>query len=308
MKRSALLFLCLLLLAALCLPLTSCTDGGEHDGGRLRVVTTIFPQYDFVRAIAGGRVSLSMMISPGSESHTYEPSAADAAEVAGADLFIYTGGDADGWAKPLADAVSGSGTVMLPMWDAAAPGGGTPVGERHGHEQDEHMWTTPDNAVLILYRICEALIGLDPEGEEIYRRNADAYAERLRSIGEAFSSLAERAEGKTVVIADRFPFEGCFEHYGINYVSALDGCAVGVEPPVRVIGEMLDLLEGGEIKYVFYIEFSDRKTAHLLSQATGCSELLLHSCHNVSREDFDAGVTFCDIMEENVKNLSEALS
>lgn len=292
-------------LAVLCflLSFASCAEGKRPDDGRLRVVATIFPQYDFVRAIAGERVSLSMMISPGSESHTYEPSAADAAEVAGADLFIYTGGDADGWAEHLAEAVSGSGVLMLSMADAVTDA----HADGHGHA-DEHMWTTPDNAVAILYRICEALASLDPGGEELYRKNADEYAAKLRSVGDELSSLAARADGKTVVVADRFPFEGCFEHYGIKYMAALDGCAVGVEPPLRVVGEMLRLIEDEDIRYVFYIEFSDRKTAHLFSQAAGCSELLLHSCHNVSREDFDRGVTFYEIMEQNVKNLSEALS
>ena len=312
--RSAAIFrgAAVILAFAMTLPLLSCAApkrGDDRDDGKLRVVATIFPQYDFVRAIAGDRVSLSMMISPGVESHTYEPSIADVVSVAEADLFIYTGGDVDPWAEALAETVAGDGVTSIRIADA--------VGGVHEHDHsggdddddgDEHAWTSPENAILMLDYICDALISLDPGGEAEYRANADGYAARLSDIGGSLSALASSANGKTVVVADRFPFGAMFGDYGIAHAEALGGCSVGEEPTAGTIKTLLDIINEENIKYVFYIEFSNRNVSRLLSEATGCGELLLHSCHNVSAEDFEAGVTFCDLMEENVRNLSEVLS
>ncbi len=301
------------LVFALVFALASCGAALADGDGRPRVVATIFPQYDFVRAIAGDRVSLSMMISPGSESHTYEPSIADVAEVAGADLFIYTGGDVDPWAESLAETVEDADVTSIKITDAT--GGVHDHDHEHGHgDHDmggadaEHSWTSPENAIKILYYIRDALTMIDPDGGELYRMNADAYAGRIAEIGEALSELAENSEGETVVVADRFPFGAMFEEYGIAHAEALGGCAVGEEPSADTIKALLELIEERDIKYVFYIEFSSRSVSRLLSEATGCGELLLHSCHNVSRDDFEAGVTYCDLMERNVRNLSEVLS
>lgn len=279
----------------------------DNTDPRPRVVATIFPQYDFVRAVAGDRVSLEMLISPGSESHTYEPSVSDIAMVADADLFIYTGGDIDPWAEALADTVAESRVTSVSVMDAFADSAhdGDDIHDEH---DEEHVWTSPKNAVLILDYICDALISIDPDGEDIYRKNAEAYGTRIAAIGDGISEISARAAGKTVVVADRFPFDSLFSDYGIEHAEALGGCAVGEEPSAAVVGELIGLVNEQDIKYVFYIEFSDRKIAHLISGATGCGELLLHSCHNVDRDDFLAGVTFCDLMEENVRNLSEGLS
>ncbi len=300
MRRTLPLFL--VFMAALVL--FSCAGEGDADDGRLRVVTTIFPQYDMVRAAAGDRVSLDMLVSPGSEAHTYEPTAADLAAVADADLFIYAGGDIDPWAEALAEAVGGSGVISFSLTDAVGK-------EHHEHEHedgDEHIWTSPENDIVTLRYITDALARLDPDGEETYRRRAEEYAARLSRIGEELSRIAEGARGRTVVIADRFPFDSLFGDYGIAHAEALGGCSVGQEPPVAVVAELIDLVRREKIPFVFHIEFSDKKIADTIAAATGCGERLLHSCHNVSREDFDAGVTLCDLMERNAANLLEVLS
>lgn len=305
MKRAA----AVALVVTLVLALASCSAAEPDGDGRPRVVTTIFPQYDFVRAIAGDRVSLSMMIPPGSESHTYEPSMADVAEVAGADLFIYTGGDIDPWAESLAETVAAADVTFIKITDAMGGAHDHAHGDHDVGEADgEHVWTSPENAIKILYYIRDALTRIDPDGGELYHVNADAYAGRIEKIGKTLSELAENSGGETVVVADRFPFGAMFEEYGIAHVEALGGCAVGEEPSTDTIKMLIELIEDEDIKYVFYIEFSSRNVSRLLSEATGCGELLLHSCHNVSRDDFEAGVTYCDLMERNVRNLSEVLS
>lgn len=278
------------------------------DDERLKVVTTIFPQYDLVRAVAKDRASLSMMISPGSESHTYEPSVADAEAVAEADLFIYTGGDTDEWAEALAETVKDAGVVSVSVTDAF--GGGHESGHGHDHEEgeDEHLWTSPKKAIVILDYIAETLVKLDPENGEFYRANARDYAARLSEVGAELEALAESSAGKTVVVADRFPFDSLFSDYGFSHAEALGGCAVGLEASTAVIGELAELVRRERIPYVFYIEFSDRKIADVISSATGCGELLLHSCHNVDTDDFERGVTLAELLERDLINLRKALT
>ena len=291
--------------------LTSCgrvrSDENEGDE-RLRVVATIFPQYDFVRAVAGDRVSLTMLVSPGSESHTYEPSIRDIVDVIGADLFIYTGGDIDPWAEALAETAEDSGVMSISVMDAIETSEHEHThddGDEHG---EEHVWTSPANAILILDYITDALCALDPDGAEIYRANADEYGARIAALGDELSEISRKAAGKTVVVADRFPFDSLFSDYGIEHAEALGGCAVGEEPSAAVVGELIGLVTEQNITHVFYIEFSERKIADLISEATGCGTLLLHSCHNVDADDFERGVTYLQLMERNVQNLREVLS
>ena len=307
MKRFSLIAAALVSL----LTLSSCAAATHGADEKPRVVTTIFPQYDFVRAIAGDTVSLEMLVPPGSESHTYEPTVADLRDVIDADIFISTGSDTDEWATAVEDAVEESDVKFLHINDAVESGGHDHVDDdgKVEHHGDEHLWTSPDNAEAILYYILDELIDIAPENEQFYRRNADAYAERLRCIGDEFEEIATlaRERGATFVVADRFPFEALFERYGIAYAAALDGCAVGVEPTAERVGELLDIIDEGGISSVFYIEFSNRAAADFIASETGCGELLLHSCHNVDIDDFEGGVTFCDLMERNAENMREAL-
>ncbi len=290
--------------AALALSLVSCgraAGGNQSCGGdKLRVVTTIFPQYDMARAVGGDRVEMLMLVPPGSEAHTYEPSVADVAAVSGADLFIYAGGDIDPWAQSLADTVSGSGVESFSLLDA--------LGDKE--TDDEHIWTSPKNDIVMLRYIEEALVRLDPDGEDGYHARADEYEKKLAIADGQLEDIAKAAaaNGKTVVIADRFPFDSLFEDYGIAHAEALGGCSVGQEPSVSKVAGLIELVREDGIPYVFYIEFSEHKTADAIADAAGCGELLLHSCHNVSREDFEAGVTLPDLFAENAENLSEVLS
>ena len=302
---------------------TSCGAAPAASNGKPTVVTTIVPQYDFVRAIAGDTVNLSMLVSPGAESHTYDPSIADVKAICDADLFIYTGGEIDEWAADLESAVKGADVKTIRITDAV-PGGSSygDVGNHHDHhrhtgyydhndhhdyQSDEHIWTSPENAVAILDYILDALIEIAPENEALFRANADAYRARIDKISDEFAEIADAATGITFVVADRFPFGSLFEEYGFSCTAALDGCAVGVEPSASVVAELIDLVSTEKLAGVFYIEFSDRKVADVISAATGCEQWQLHSCHNVSRDDFDRGVTYCDLMEQNADNMRAAI-
>ncbi len=297
-KKRAFAFIALL--CAFVFLISSCDNAQNKtedvDDG-LTIVATIFPQYDFARAIVGDLGTVTMMMSPESESHTYEPSLRDIADVEEADIFIYTGSGIDTWAEDIA-ALFGDEIISVSTADAV-----TLIMDDDGDEYDEHIWTSPKNAKSILSLILEAIVKADPDNAETYRQRAAEYEEQLDALDEELQAVSEELSDKTVVIADRFPFKYLFDEYEINYIAALDGCSSDSEPSPSVIAEMITTVSDGNIPYIYIVEFSEGKTASLISEATGCNVLTLHSCHNVSNEDFDAGVTYIDIMRQNVENL-----
>ncbi len=304
----------ILILTAVLLAIVSCGDGAEDDG-KLTVVATIFPQYDFVRAIGGDKVNVKMLLSPAAESHTYEPTLADMALISEADLFIYTGGGVDTWAEDIVSSLDKTGLNSYAVSSAVSPicaeEGGHDHDHGHGHNDvcavDEHVWTSPRNAILIFDGILELMVELDPENADTYRQRAEAYRAELSSLDEELTKLTQESAKKEIVVADRFPFLYLTEHYGLSYHAALSGCSVSQEPTAAKIGELCDIVIEKGVKYVFIIENSDGAAARAISEATGCGVLTLHSCHNVSADEFSSGVTYVSLMRVNLENLRLAL-
>ncbi len=319
MKKAIAMILAALMLAAALQALTSCADG-EDDGGKLTVVATIFPQYDFVRAIGGDKVNVTMLLAPAAESHTYEPTLADMALIDKADLFIYTGGGIDTWAEGIIASLGESDVKGYPISGAVSLICADGEGDHdHGHDHnhshghgdvcaaDEHVWTSPKNAMLIFDGILEIMIELDPENTDTFRRNAEAYRAELSALDRELTELTAESAKKEIVVADRFPFLYLTEHYGLEYHAALSGCSVGQEPTAAKIAELCGTVAGHGIGYVFVIEGSHGGAARVVSEATGCGILTLHSCHNVSAEEMRNGATYLSLMKQNIENLRLAL-
>ncbi len=320
MKRICCLIFTIIMIVPTAVSCTSQTDTDDPD--KINVVVTIFPQYDFVRAIAGDAVELQMLLSPESESHTYTPTLADIAMIGKADLFIYTGGGLDAWAE---DIVASLGDEIHPMAisDAVTLTCNDESVHEHEHEHshehehdhedgaclyDEHVWTSPKNAIDIFDCILDALCEVDFDNAELYRKRAEAYRGELTAIDAELRELTSSAARREVIFADRFPFLYLTEEYGLDYVAALSGCSVGQEPTAGVIAELTEIVTSEGFGYVFVIENSNGKVAALIADATGCGVLTLHSCHTVSDEDYANGVTYVSLMKQNIENLRLALN
>ena len=302
---------CALLIAIVLLCAALACGGAEPKDGRPSVVVTIFPQYDFIRAIAKDAVRLTMLVRPGSEVHGFDPTFAEVSEIIGSDLFVYVGGESDKWVKDVLDKAD-KPVNALSLLDAVDALDEETVEGMQGEaedepEADEHVWTSPKNAIRIVGELCGALCALLPEQAETFRRNADAYAAELESLDEAFSAVMRDAVRTTVVFADRFPFRYLCEELGLTYYAALPGCSSNEEVSLTTIAFLSERVREEKIPCVFFVEFSDERTADALVRATGCEKLLLHSCHNVSREDFLNGVTYLDLMRQNVEALKKAV-
>ena len=302
---------CVILLLALLFWSTACGQPAAEDD-RLNVVTTIFPQYDFVRQIAGDAVQLTMLLPLGGESHSYEPTPRDIAAVAACDLFIEVGGPSESWAAELRQSSDTDGMQVIALLDLVEVIGGKDEHdhdhEEHDDELDEHVWTSPKNAAVIVSAIADALIGLDPDNAALYRANADTYLAELGALDAEFGEIVANNARKTVIFGDRFPFRYLADAYGLSYAAAFPGCAAESEPAPATVAALIEQVKAEAIPVVFTIEFSRGEVADAICEATGAQKRMMHSCHNLSVEDFNAGVTYLQLMRQNAEVLKQALS
>ncbi len=281
---------------------------------KLSVVTTAFAQYDFARNIIGDNGEVSMLLSPGEESHTYEPTPADIMKIKECDVFIYGGGESERWVDTILDSLSDEIRTVR-MMDV------TPLYEEehgeHGHihhsdeesetEYDEHVWTSPYNAIKITEAITEAIIRADGNNEEYYQKNAKEYIGKLEELDSKFSKTVSDSNKGFIIIGDRFPLRYLTERYGIEYYSAFPGCSAQAEANPVTISSLIDRVKENDVPVIFKIDLGTGKVAETISDATGAEIRTLYSCHVVSYEDFSNGTGYIELMERNLEGISLAL-
>jgi zinc transport system substrate-binding protein len=174
-------------------------------------------------------------------------------------------------------------------------------------EYDEHVWTSPRNAKLIVTKISAALCEVDAANAATYRAHTTAYLDALDRLDAKFKAVVDTAARKTIVFGDRFPFRYFADAYGLQYDAAFPGCSSESEASARTVKGLIDKINAEKIPVVFHIELSNEKMAQSISEATGAKVVLLHACHNISKEDFEAGKTYLDLMGANVDALKGAL-
>lgn len=337
--------------------LCGCTAGGNgeenfpEDQKKLRIVTTIFPQYDFVRQIAGDNVSLTMLLKPGEETHSYEPTPQDIIAIQNADLFIYVGGENDEWVEDILESPEMEDVKRLRLVDCV----GNILAEEHVegmkeerghshedeeeeshdeeeeenhdeeehflhsaeeteeehnehvHTMDEHVWTSPGNAIDIVEHITEELCSLDPEHGQAYKDNAEAYEAQLKELDTEFRDVVENAKNHTLLFGDRFPFRYFAAEYGLDYYAAFSGCASDTEPSAATMAFLINKVKEEQIPVVLKMELSNDNIANAIAEACDVPVKVFYSSHNISAKQFEAGVTYLDLMKENVETLKEAL-
>jgi zinc transport system substrate-binding protein len=299
------------------LPARGRRDAAQRVDGKINVVATIFPPYDFVRAIAGDKVSLTMLLPPGAESHSFEPTPQDIIKVQNCDIFIYVGGESDAWVEEILDSMDTSRMEIVTLMDCVEVVEEEIVEgmqeeeeeEDPGHESeyDEHVWTSPGNAKLIVQKIAGVLKQKDSPNAAEYERNTADYLAKLTELDNSFQKVIDGAKRKTFIFGDRFPFRYFADAYGLSYFAAFPGCSTETEASAATIAFLINKVRNEGIPVVFYIELSNEKIADVICEETGAKKLLLHAVHNVAKRDFDRGANYYDLMSQNVKNLQEAL-
>lgn len=303
----------LLCLLALLLPFASCGTKQKAEG--VSVVCTLFPQYDFARTILGERGTVHLLIPPGMDAHSYEPTLSDLAAVRRADLFIRVGGETDAWSQKISP--DGSASVSFALLDVCPPlteelteGMEEPEEEEEDCrvEYDEHVWTSPKNAQKIAARILKELCELDPEGTEYFQKNFDSFSAELDRLDADFRSVVAEAEHDTIVFAERFPFRYLCDEYQIRYFAAFPGCSSQSEPSLATLSFLMNKIKEKHLPAVLKIEFSTGEIAARIADACGVRVLAMHSCHNLTAEEFNAGETYLTLMRKNLEVLREALN
>lgn len=297
---------------------TGCSNNNtSDDNGKLKVITTIFPAYDFARQIFGDTADITLLLKPGMESHSYDPSAKDIVAISNCDLFIYNGGESDAWVDNLLEtAETNENFKSVRMMDAVevlAQEHLPEIEEEHDHEEehhdeyDEHIWTSPKNAIKIVNLIKESAVSVNPECAEQYQESADQYISEISDLDARFEALFAD-EDRYFVFGDRFPMLYFFKEYDLNYYGAFPGCGSETEPSAQAIAFLTSQLKNeNTIDAVFYIELSNHKLADTLANDTGVPSIEFHGCHNITSDDFEAGETYVSLMERNYSLLKEVI-
>ena len=288
---------------AMVLLLTACGQApAEHEREeRLTVVATVFPAYDFARAAGGELAEVRLLLPPGAESHSYEPTPADILAVQECDLFLYLGGESDAWVETILESVDMQGEALRMvdcvdlLEEETVEGMEDHEGHDHDHAEgpglgevvgyDEHVWTSPKNAAAI-----------------------------TRAVGDRSMDLFDTFFGEllmtfliAMVFGDRFPLRYFAEEFDIDYYAAFPGCSTQTEPSAATIAFLTDKVREEGIPTVWYIEFSNHLVADSIAEAAGVKTALFHTCHNVSTDELEAGATYVSLMEQNLETLRENL-
>ena len=354
----------------------SCGFGkyADLDEDKLLIVTTLFPQYDFARQIAGDNAEVILLLPPGVESHDFEPTPSDMILINKADLFIYTGDEMEPWVATILDSLENEDLKVLDVSEGIEliceeenhehnhvhedsettedehnheedgmaeedehdlEEGEMVEGDEHVHGEDEdseeheeeniifsesehsehdhvhtadpHIWTSPVNAIAMVENIERALVELDKSNEKIYETNAHEYIHELEEVDSELREIVEHAHTHTIYFGGRFAMSYFAHEYDLNYAAAFDSCQAESEPSARLIVKIIEKMRQDDAKYVFYEEMTDPKAARIIAEEIGGEILLLHSCHNVSKAEMEAGVTYLSLMQQNVDNLEKAL-
>lgn len=281
---------------------------------KLQIITTIFPAYDFARAVFGDTADITMLITPGSEIHSYDPSARDIVKIDNCDLFIYNGGESDSWVDTMLKSTGEINTLrMMDSVEALEEeelenGDSHEEHGEHDEEYDEHIWTSPKNAALIMESVKSAAIKLNPENSKLYEQRAGEYVKQINDLDKRFSELLE-GEKRYFVFGDRFPLLYFFREYDLNYYAAFPGCGSETEPSAQVVAFLTEKLKDSDtIGAVFYIELSNHNLADTLANENGLPTAEFHTCHNITADDFAAGESYVTLMERNYEMLKTALN
>lgn len=309
--------------------LTGCgsTPLTEKDSGKLKVVTTIFPEYDWVRQILGDKADdadITMLLDNGVDLHSYQPTADDIVKIADCDLFLYVGGESDGWVD---DALAGAANQdrkvinLLDVLGAQVKEEETVEGmeteeedaaaDADDPEYDEHVWLSLKNAETLCEAIANALEELDEQNKDTYAANLTAYTDQLAALDAAYQTAVDTGKRKTVLFGDRFPFRYLVDDYGLSYYAAFAGCSAESEASFETVSFLAKKVDALALPCVLTIEGKQHKIAETIVQNTKAKNqpiLTMDSMQATTSEDAANGTTYLGVMENNLGVLKQALN
>ena len=311
-KALAVLIAVLAVSTALAVPLSGSVTVYKKE--KASVVATTFAPYDFSRQIAGEDAEVSMLLAPGEESHTFEPTAADIMKIEECDIFVYGGGESDEWVKSMLSSVDTGKISVVRMMDVTENLREEMLegmeDEEHEHddedrdeEYDEHVWTSPKNAERIVFAINKALCERDPEHKNGYEERTRQYLEKLSALDEEFEAFSKKAAGRHFVVGDRFPFKYLADEYSLEFYAAFPGCSAQSDANPTTIAFLSEKVRNEKIPVIYKVDLSTGSVARSIADSTGARVETLWSCHVISADDFKNGETYLSLMQRNLSAL-----
>lgn len=297
-------------------------------GDKISIVCTTFPQYDWVRELIGNetdRFELTLLLDNGVDLHSYQPTAEDIAKIGSSDIFIYVGGESDGWVEDVLKEATNEELqpvrLLEVLGDAAkeeeivegmeAGEAEEVLEEEEGAEYDEHVWLSLKNARVLVFGISEVLEKTVPQDAEQLAKNRDAYVQKLEELDKEYEQMVQGAAYQTVVFADRFPFRYMVDDYGLDYYAAFAGCSAETEASFETITFLAKKTDELKVPTILVIEDSDQKLAKTVRQNTiGKNQniLVLNSLQSITSADRNGGITYLKVMQDNLEVLKQALN
>jgi zinc transport system substrate-binding protein len=278
---------------------------------KIKIVTTLFPLYEFAREVGGSNAEVSLLLPPGIEPHAYEPTPADISRINEADIFVYTGELMEPWVQRLLPGVTNQNLQIID----ASQGNKLLVGRRSNEanerwehrDRDPHIWLDFSIDMKIVDAVAEALIERDSAHSKDYLENADAYKAKLAALDAAYQAGLRECATRTVFFGGHLAFGYLATKYGLKFVSPYAGFSPDAEPSAQAVAGLITEMKKMGVKHIYFEELIDPKIARVIADEAGARAELLDAAHNISADEFAQGVTFLAIMDENLKKLREGL-
>lgn len=284
--------------------------------GKISISASVYPLYEFAKAVGGDKVEVSMILPPGTDIHSYEPKPMDLVRINSSDIFIYISEYLEPWAKEI---INSTGNSEISIIKASEGINLTESGHSHDKDEDRdsddhndlsrdpHIWLDFEICQKIVDKLLTELIKIDPLNSDYYSDSAGFYKEKLIELDKNYTAVIKRCQSKTIITGGHFAFGRLTKRYGLNHISPYRGFTTDAEPSPQVIASMIDMIKRDKIEYIFFEELLRPKVAEAISAETGVKLELLHGAHNISKKEFQDQTSFINIMEENLEKLKKGL-
>ncbi|MBR1540502.1 MAG: zinc ABC transporter substrate-binding protein [Clostridia bacterium] len=289
----------------------------NKDNGKKKVVVTNFASYDFARQIIGDtqNVEVIFLMGPGKDAHSYEPTAQDITTMENADVLIYIGGEMENWTDKVLDSLENKDKInMICIADDIETIEEKEIDDAEIEDEeeeegafDEHIWTSPANAIQMVKVIEEAIEKIDESNKEIYQKNAEEYIAQINEIDNKIQDIVNNRVRDRLLFADKMPMQYFIDYYGLEVSAAFSGCSTETEPSPKTIMDLENRVKQENIPVILYIELNNGKVAETIANDTETKTMQIQTLHNVTKKDFDNGETWVSLMERNLPVLKAAL-
>ena len=318
-KKIILIIIAIIMVLSIIFAMFKSGNNNKKDSNKIQVVVSNFASYDFLRAVIGQNenIELSFLMGPGKEAHSYEPTAQNLISIQNSDLFVYIGGEMEKWSDKVLDSIDTTHSKVICIADFVETikeqeiDGAEAEDEEEEEEGsfDEHIWTSPANAIKMVEVLEQAIEEIDSKNSEIYKKNSENYIAQIKNLDKQMQEIMNNKVRNRLIFGDKMPMQYFINYYNLKVSAAFSGCSTETEPSAATIAYLVNKAKEEKIPVILYIELNTDKVAKTIADevGNGCKAMQIQSLHNVSLNDFNAGETYITLMNRNMEVLKKAL-